>query len=339
MTRRPELLEASPRSVDHGVSPWWSAAYALALAYGSLLPFRFDTARLGVGLLLPGSGLRWAPTTLEDVLTNVAAYVPLGLLVALGLTHRRHWALTGVLAVTIAALTSVAVETVQGAIPLRVSSWTDVVLNLAGSLLGVVLAPFARGVLDIAANAIRPLQRWAVSASHTCPSGRLWRHEALGVVLAGWLVAFAIGLLTPAFTSTHAVGPAAGTHAAFRAVLPFESLWRGSMVAAGFNVVTTLGRYALLALTLSVLLGRLRFTFAWSTTAAIVGMVAFAAAYGPGGAGMRAGLDPTGTVLALLSVALVAQVFALATTPATLRRTGAPLPPYPASRIAASVPR
>jgi VanZ family protein len=117
-----------------------AVAYLLVLGYASLQPFH---------------GWRWPPEeilhflsapwpdfiTLQDVVVNFAAYVPLGLLLSLG-WGARYGAARGVIAATLAAaVVSVAMELVQMFLPVRIASNVDLLANSLGALLGAMAAP------------------------------------------------------------------------------------------------------------------------------------------------------------------------------------------------------
>jgi hypothetical protein len=79
--------------------------------------------------------------TLEDVLINVVAYVPLGFLLSVGY-GARYGAGLGVLAAAFyASGLSLAMETVQMFLPSRIASNVDLITNSTGALLGAMAAP------------------------------------------------------------------------------------------------------------------------------------------------------------------------------------------------------
>lgn len=75
-----------------------------------------------------------------DLLVNVLAYLPLGALLAGGAGRRP---LRVALAIAVAAAFSLTVEALQACMPARVSSWTDLLANMAGAGLGTLLPGFA----------------------------------------------------------------------------------------------------------------------------------------------------------------------------------------------------
>lgn len=70
-----------------------------------------------------------------EVLANVALFVPVGLLLAFALPRLRLWQI-----VVIGALMSAVIESVQGFMPSRFPTLSDVIANTTGTLLGGVLA-------------------------------------------------------------------------------------------------------------------------------------------------------------------------------------------------------
>lgn len=118
--------------------PWYAL---LAVAYCSLLPLRFDpgvcAAQLGLGI----SRIAFAATSLTDVVTNLLIYLPVTLLFSLrGLSRGAGRFNAALVPLAIAAGLSLSIETLQSAMPERVASWWDVLLNVTGAAAGVVIA-------------------------------------------------------------------------------------------------------------------------------------------------------------------------------------------------------
>ncbi len=120
---------------------WWLAAYVAAVVYASLYPWS--------GWRAPGWWMldfatqpwpRW--WTRFDVATNVLAYVPLGLLLAVWLARRLAFrpAPAALVAVGVALAMSFALESLQSLLPGRVPSRLDVLANVAGTALGAAFA-------------------------------------------------------------------------------------------------------------------------------------------------------------------------------------------------------
>jgi VanZ family protein len=115
-------------------------AYTLVIAYASLQPFG-DWRRPSYEILhfLAAPWPRYI--TLDDVLINVAAYIPLGFLLTLALARRFSAPAAVLLAAVLAALLSLAMETAQAFLATRIASKLDVVANGAGGLFGAMAAP------------------------------------------------------------------------------------------------------------------------------------------------------------------------------------------------------
>jgi VanZ family protein len=133
----------------------WTLAliFAAMVVYASLYPFEGWRVQGGVPLL----AFVWAPWpqywTGFDVVSNLLGYAPLGFLLALGLL-RSGWRWGAwPLAVLIALLLSLGLETAQNFLPMRVPSNVDLGLNVAGAALGASAA----GVL----MQLGALRRWS----------------------------------------------------------------------------------------------------------------------------------------------------------------------------------
>jgi VanZ family protein len=131
----------------HKTSAWpLSQAYAALIVYASLYPFA-GWRDQGIA---PWEFL-WSPWpkywTGFDVAANMGGYVPLGFLLALGFLRRGRQgfgAAGRIAAIGVAALAAVALslvmEALQTYLPSRVPSNVDFGLNVAGALLGAVVA-------------------------------------------------------------------------------------------------------------------------------------------------------------------------------------------------------
>lgn len=126
----------------HSVRLAWilAAAYLLVIVYASLQPFR--GWHVPPDEVLHFLGAPWPRfITLQDVAVNVAAYVPLGLLLSIG-CGSRYGAAQGAVAATLAAgLLSLAMEGAQMFLPSRIASNVDLLANSLGALLGAMAAP------------------------------------------------------------------------------------------------------------------------------------------------------------------------------------------------------
>lgn len=158
----------------------WPLIVAGGILYGSLLPFRFDVASLRSTpwLSLLPSTLRF--TTLDDVITNLIVYIPLGLAIVLCARLPRGAALlTRVMVATACgAALSVLAETLQRALPIRVSSLADVALNTIGTGIGAIVGAVLSIVITRTSSAWR-------TAWHTAPFGLFTAALTVGLLLFG----------------------------------------------------------------------------------------------------------------------------------------------------------
>jgi len=135
------------------------AVYVVLLVYGSLSPWSGWRA-LGVNPFA-FIGAPWpAYVTGFDLALNVLAYLPLGLLAALGLHPRwRGWPAV-LIATTLAAAVSVLIEALQNYLPARIPSNVDVLTNVAGAALGAAAGmSLAPGLID-GGRLQQARQRW-----------------------------------------------------------------------------------------------------------------------------------------------------------------------------------
>lgn len=138
----PAGLPSSPEG--HRSSSWPLAGlWAALIVYASLHPF--GPWRLPV--LLPGQGwadLLWLPEQRHsrfDLWSNFVAYLPLGLLLALGWLRDGHRPLPTLLkAALCGSLLSLLMECIQYGLPVRVPSRHDWIMNSTGALVGALAA-------------------------------------------------------------------------------------------------------------------------------------------------------------------------------------------------------
>lgn len=176
-----------------------TAALLIAVLYGSLIPFRFSRDRLTPEFLNENL-LRFHSTSFEDVVVNVFLYT--GVAACMTLLSRRRDALSGFLTVSACALLSVVAESLQTLLPQRVSSATDVLLNIGGAALGVLLV---RPLLVAQKGVTLNFARWF----------RLQPLSTLAIVLSAGLIAWQL-IPFDFITSTDQL------HEAFRRLKPGE---------------------------------------------------------------------------------------------------------------------
>lgn len=126
----------------HTVRLAWilAVAYLLVVVYASLRPFlgwRMPPEEILHFLTAPWPRF----TSLPDVAVNVAAYVPLGLLLSIGLGARFGPGRGAVTATLVAMLLSLLMESLQMFLPVRIASNIDLLANGLGALVGAMAAP------------------------------------------------------------------------------------------------------------------------------------------------------------------------------------------------------
>lgn len=117
-----------------------AVAYLLVIAYASLQPFSgWWTPPAEIRRFLSAPWPRYI--TLEDVLINIGAYVPLGFLLARAFMRRLGIPRAVLAAAALACALSISMEAVQMFMPARVASNVDVLTNGIGGLIGALAAP------------------------------------------------------------------------------------------------------------------------------------------------------------------------------------------------------
>lgn len=157
----------------------WLCAYVATIVYATLHPWS-DWRAPGRWMFafLSDPWPRW--WTGFDVAANVAAYLPLGLLLAAWLARRLSLAMApaAVLATLAATALSLALECLQALLPVRVPSRLDLLANASGGAVGALLA---------ASIGRRRIERWPRLLRETLP---LAPHATPGLLLLfAWLVA------------------------------------------------------------------------------------------------------------------------------------------------------
>ena len=136
-------------------------AYVALIVYGSLYPFSgWVGARDPFAFLLRGfSGTQ---VSLGDLVTNVVAYLPLGLLAYRSFLSRAHAAVAAALAIAAGFALSLSIEVLQAFLPTRVQSTIDLLTNTLGAVLGVMAARFHAPKGVIAEMLRRGRSNWLV---------------------------------------------------------------------------------------------------------------------------------------------------------------------------------
>ncbi len=152
------------------------AAYALALAWGSLFPMTGwrDAGTPLLGFLLDPWPRWW---TIADLVFNLIIYLPAGLLVALLLRQRGLRRAAVPLALIAGSAAALGLEALQTLLPGRVPSRLDWLANSAGTLVGALAAPLGERLVSESQRALDA--RRAISPSDS----------AAGLLLLGaWLL-------------------------------------------------------------------------------------------------------------------------------------------------------
>lgn len=153
-------------------------AYILVIIYASLQPFIDWRALPGdFGGFLFEPWPRWI--TVDDVLFNFAAYLPLGFLLALALCARCS-AQTAVALAAVACIgLSFTLEAAQQYLPARIASNVDLLVNSGGGTVGALIALLFSPGQRLGRTVTQMRQRWFVSGA---------RGDA-ALILAGlWLI-------------------------------------------------------------------------------------------------------------------------------------------------------
>src|SRR5262245_1575121 len=128
----------SPHSVR--IASILALAYLLVIVYASIQPLR--GWRMPAPEILAFLTAPWPRyITLEDILINIVAYVPLGFLLSISY-GARYGAGLGVLAAAVfGAGLSLSMEAIQMFLPARIASNVDLLTNSLGALIGAMAAP------------------------------------------------------------------------------------------------------------------------------------------------------------------------------------------------------
>ena len=236
---RKRILSASVHEI-HAMA----ALYALLVVHLSLSPYTgwrylgasaFDY--LSTPWIPPYQMVLWA-----DIVMNVVGYIPLGLLLAMGLYPRvRGWLAIG-LTVCVAGGGAACLEALQTFLPARVPSKMDLATNTLGALLGACVAA--------------PVSRWLLETGRWQSVRSQWLEARSTLGLASMLV-WLFSLLAPQ-PVPFAVGPWLGD---IWLMLLEQPDWSGSHDALIDTLIDTLIHLETTATSLATLLSLLG---AWS---------------------------------------------------------------------------
>ena len=137
------------------------ALFVLAIVYMSFVPFDFTFSRPDKGwragrVIL---GLTTSPFNLPDILANIAYYMPIATIGFFVLRRRMGWLATTVSILVLGSALSFGVEFGQQWTRTRVPSWSDLMANVLGLVVGlgtaVLIQPTMRLFLRSAQEAVR----------------------------------------------------------------------------------------------------------------------------------------------------------------------------------------
>lgn len=138
-TARTDHLLHTGRSSRRSFPRYFLPAYILLIIYISLSPFSgWDYPAKGPFHFLTAAWPRYI--TGFDIVANELAYVPLGILLFELLGARLPRWIAGILSTIIGFLLSFCMEALQAYLPVRISSFTDLLCNTGGVLAGVLIA-------------------------------------------------------------------------------------------------------------------------------------------------------------------------------------------------------
>jgi VanZ family protein len=116
-----------------------AALFALLIMYASLYPFGpWNDQGLGWFEFLQAPWPRY--WSRFDISANLLGYAPLGFLITLAILRSTTWPQPVVISTAACALLSLLLETLQGFLPGRIQTLSDLLLNTAGGLAGALTA-------------------------------------------------------------------------------------------------------------------------------------------------------------------------------------------------------
>lgn len=173
--------------------------YTLLIVYASWYPFTgwHDNGLPGLAFLRAPLPYYW---TMFDLLTNIAAYIPFGILVVFALYPRVRRMAAALLAIIAGAFLSGTMEAVQNFLPSRVSSNLDLLTNAAGVAIGAVIGALLTRTFLEQSRFLKMRERWfSHEASRGLivlglwplaqiyPQGTLFGHGQVTPILSNWL--------------------------------------------------------------------------------------------------------------------------------------------------------
>lgn len=179
------------------------AVYALLIMYASWYPFVgwHDIGVAPFAYLTAPLPHYW---TVFDIVTNILAYLPFGMLLVFALYPRLRGAVVLLITLIAATLWSGTMEAVQTYLPTRVSSNLDLMTNVGGAMIGAVIAQgtstffLGQGQLrhlstrwfsHEAGRGLIVVATWPLAQIY--PQGYLFGHGQLVPILSEWLTDWA----------------------------------------------------------------------------------------------------------------------------------------------------
>jgi VanZ family protein len=146
----PQHLHGPKKSGEEGlVSFYLFDEHSGTLAHDSvgshhlLIPPRFEVLKKTI-LVPPWEDFRFTRAYLMDVITNILGFIPFGFFLSAYLRLRKPASIYRILfiSVLVAGCISLSIELIQAYLPTRSSQLTDVITNISGAALGVILFNF-----------------------------------------------------------------------------------------------------------------------------------------------------------------------------------------------------
>lgn len=132
-------MRVTPR-IQRPAATWLFVLTIAGICYGSLYPFEFRWVAIPVDAALDELRVDWrGKWSKSNMLANIVLFVPYGLFGAAMLAAQRSW-LRWCSLLASGALIAFGLQVLQLWLPARVSDFGDAVLNMAGIVLGGVLA-------------------------------------------------------------------------------------------------------------------------------------------------------------------------------------------------------
>ena len=161
-----EILSSLQKCKPYAGILMFACLYACLVVHLSLYPYT-DWRSIGIGPFEFLTG-PWIPVHQKmlwtDVAVNVAGYIPLGFLLLIGLS-RTFRPLEKARVIVLCGALSFALESLQTYLPSRVPSKVDLLTNIAGSILGCLIAMWALRRKARIQNVNFKIEHWLIQRS------------------------------------------------------------------------------------------------------------------------------------------------------------------------------